>query len=293
MVEPPDSNRESADPLAPPPGPGERLRRAREAAGMELGRVAAELHLAPAILEALERDDFGSLPPTYIQGYLRSYAKRLGLAADSVLADYHRRLPPEPAPVAPVPRPAPAEVGLGRTRRGLYVLLGVLAVAVFLTWWFRGRSLTAPSAPPAAVQAPAPPRAPAEPVRAPVPGAPPVASPVASPPLAPVSVAPIPGPAVRTPAPRRAAPASGELVLRCRGASWVEVRDASGRRLVYDLLHAGEVRRVRGTPPFRVLLGNAAGVQIEWHGRPVPLPHRPPGKVVQITVGTAPTPRTP
>ncbi|HEB80454.1 MAG TPA: helix-turn-helix domain-containing protein [Chromatiales bacterium] len=285
MVEHPDSSRESADPPAPPPGPGERLRRAREAAGLEPGRVAAELHLAPAILEALERDDFGSLPPTYIQGYLRSYAKRLGLAADSVLADYHRRLPPEPPPTAPAPRPTPAEVGLGRPRRGLYVLLGVLAVAVFLTWWFRGRSLTVPSVPPAAVQAPAPPRAPAEPARVPVPGPLPVA---------PVSVAPMPGPAVRTPVPRRAStPASGELVLRCRGTSWVEVRDASGRRLVYDLLHAGEVRRVSGTPPFRVLLGNAAGVQLEWDGRPVPLPHRPPGKVVQITVGAAPTPRAP
>ncbi len=290
MVEHPDSSRESADPLASPPGPGGRLRRAREAAGLELGRVAAELHLAPAILEALERDDFGSLPTTYIQGYLRSYAKRLGLAADSVLAGYHRRLPPEPPPAAPELRPTPAEVGLGRTRRGLYVLLGVLAVAVFLTWWFRGRSLTAPSAPPAAVQAPAPPRAPTEPVRAAVPGP----SPVASSPVAPVPVAPLPGPAVHTPAPRRAsAPAPGELVLRFRGDSWVEVRDASGRRLVYDLLHAGEVRRVSGTPPFRVLLGNAAGVQLEWHGRPVPLPHRPPGKVVQVTVGAVPTPPVP
>ncbi|GBE11616.1 cytoskeleton protein RodZ [bacterium BMS3Abin12] len=286
MVEHPDSSREGADPLVPPPGPGERLRRAREAAGIELGRVAAELHLAPAILEALERNDFGSLPPTYIQGYLRSYAKRLGLAADSVLADYHRSFPPEPPPAAPVPRPAPAEVGLGRTRRGLYVLLGVLAVAVFLTWWFRGRSLTAPSAPPAAVQVPAPPRAPTKPVRVPALGRSP---PVASPP-----VAPSPGPAVRTPSPRRAsAPSPGELVLRCRGASWVEVRDASGRRLVYDLLHAGEVRRVSGTPPFRVLLGNAAAVRLEWDGRPVSLPHRPPGKVVQVTVGTAPTPRAP
>lgn len=311
MTEPPDPSGESDRPAAPTPGPGERLCRVRESAGLDLARVAAELHLAPATLEALERDDFGSLPPTYVQGYLRSYAKRLGLAADPILEAYRRCCVPEPLPAEPVPTPSPAEVGVGRARRGLYALLAVLAVAVFLTWWFRGATpprapVRRPAAtPPAAAPkpAPAPRSAPAStpapaPTLAPTPGPTPALSsaPVPTPESAPPPASPAPqtthAAAPSPPPVRSSVPAAGgpQLVLRCHADSWVEVRDASGRRLVYDLLHAGDVRRVTGTPPFRVLIGNAGAVQMEWDGRAVPLPQRPPGTVERLTVGGKPSP---
>ncbi len=308
MVERPDSNRENADPVAPPPGPGERLRRAREGAGLDLDRLAAELHLPARILEALERDDFGSLPPTYTQGYLRSYAKRLGLAVDPVLAEYHRRAGPVEPPPMTAPAPSPAQVGLGRTRHGLYVLFVVLAAAVFLAWWFRGGSGPRPAAsrssPPPAPAVTSPQTAPPiPPAPTPVPAArPPLPRPaVSGAPKASSSIASSAAPAEQpAPVPRAGAtapssapspapappPPADVLVLRCDADSWVEVRDARGRRLVYDLLHAGDVRRVVGTPPFRVLLGNPAAVRVEWDGRRVPVPRGAPGKVVRFSVGT-------
>lgn len=313
MVERPDSSRENADPVAPPPGPGERLRRAREGAGLDLDRLAAELHLPARILEALERDDFGSLPPTYTQGYLRSYAKRLGLAVDPVLAEYHRRAGPVEPPPMTAPAPPPSQVGLGRTRHGLYVLFAVLAVAVFLAWWFRGGSgprpvppqsspppapaVTSPQAAPPIAPAPAPVPAARPPLPRPAVSGPPQAAPSIASSAAPAEeAAPVPragttaASAASSPSPSLApslAPSPADvLVLQCDADSWVEVRDARGRRLVYDLLHAGNVRRVVGTPPFRVLLGNPAAVRIEWDGRRVPVPRGAPGKVVRFSVGT-------
>jgi len=71
------------DDTAPPdPGvnSGERLRAARERAGLTIEQVAARLRLAPALLAALENGRREELPPAaYVRGYLRSYAQLLGL----------------------------------------------------------------------------------------------------------------------------------------------------------------------------------------------------------------------
>jgi cytoskeleton protein RodZ len=56
--------------------------------------VAAELHLQLDIVNSLERDDYDSLPgPVFVQGYLRNYARLLGLKEDAVVAAYQRQFP--------------------------------------------------------------------------------------------------------------------------------------------------------------------------------------------------------
>src|SRR5439155_1554180 len=57
------------------------------------------------------------------------------------------------------------------------------------------------------------------------------------------------------------APGATQLGLKFSGLSWVEVSDASGRRLLQGLYAAGSApRTVSGAPPLRVVLGNAAAV---------------------------------
>ena len=69
------------------PGPGERLRSARVSAGLELSKVAAQLHLNDAMVHALERDDYRAMPGrVFIRGYLRNYARLVGVPAESVLS---------------------------------------------------------------------------------------------------------------------------------------------------------------------------------------------------------------
>jgi cytoskeleton protein RodZ len=71
----------------------------------------------------------------------------------------------------------------------------------------------------------------------------------------------------------------GELTLRFSSDSWAEVYDASGQRLFYDVGAAASAHTVKGPAPLRVVLGNAAGVAVEYNGRPalVPASNQPDG----------------
>jgi len=62
-----------------------------------------------------------------------------------------------------------------------------------------------------------------------------------------------------------------QVTLHYSADSWTEVYDASGARLFYDVGAANSVKTVVGTPPLRVVLGNASGVAVEFNGRNTPV----------------------
>lgn len=62
-----------------------------------------------------------------------------------------------------------------------------------------------------------------------------------------------------------------QVTLHYSADSWTEVYDASGARLFYDVGAANSVQTVVGTPPLRVVLGNASGVAVEFNGRDTPV----------------------
>jgi len=90
----PDS--EQNDMPLPSVAAGQRLREAREALGLNREDVARELRLQEKLITALEEGDRSQLPPSaFISGYLRSYARLLGLPAEQLIADYlAERVPP-------------------------------------------------------------------------------------------------------------------------------------------------------------------------------------------------------
>lgn len=138
-------------------GPGRRLRIVREDQGVPLPRVAAELHLAPATVEALEADDYAALPgPVFVAGYIRNYARLLGMDPEPLLASYRAaRTQTEPSrpSAAPAVRPRRPDGG-GKPAKGPTVLTVLVGAAVlilvaggaFLWWqgllptdaWYRG-----------------------------------------------------------------------------------------------------------------------------------------------------------
>ncbi len=67
---------------------------------------------------------------------------------------------------------------------------------------------------------------------------------------------------------------------------WVEVRDATGKRLIYDVLKKGSERSITGKAPFTVVLGHANGVEVTWQDKPVtlPAPNSTTG-IIRATVG--------
>ena len=74
----------------PTAGPGEFLGETRRKLGLEPDNVAQILHLSRQQIEAIEANDFGTLPePTYVRGYLRSYRQQLNVEPDSVVNTYN------------------------------------------------------------------------------------------------------------------------------------------------------------------------------------------------------------
>ena len=73
----------------PRSNPGETLRLAREEKGWQVAEVASQLNLAPHSLVQLEAGEFERLPGhTFARGYVRAYAKLLGLDQAALVAQF-------------------------------------------------------------------------------------------------------------------------------------------------------------------------------------------------------------
>lgn len=60
--------------------PGSRLLAAREAKGMSIADVSHRTRIPARVIEALEKDDYGSFPsPTYAKSFLSQYAEFVGI----------------------------------------------------------------------------------------------------------------------------------------------------------------------------------------------------------------------
>lgn len=64
---------------------------------------------------------------------------------------------------------------------------------------------------------------------------------------------------------------AGALVLTATAASWVDVRDAKGVKLLSQQVAPGQTMTLSGTPPLKALIGNASGVNLNYKGQPVDL----------------------
>lgn len=259
---------------------GQLLREAREAQGLQVEAAAARLRLMHRQVEAMEADDFETLGrPVFARGFVRNYARLLGLDPESLLARMEGP-PTEPMAVRraepPLPRSWLSSPWL------ILLLLGLLlavAVPVGLYWWLNsGEDELISHMPtaekvepvPLALPAPAAPAAPAvEPAITP--------APIEAQPEAPAS-APIQPPAAAPAQDESAAPAApaegggdGVLNFEFAGDAWVEIRDGGGRMLHRQLNPAGSRAEVRGQPPFKVLIGNATQARMTYNGRPIDL----------------------
>ena len=262
---------------------GQDLRSAREHLGWDLDAIAAYLRIRPAFLHAIEEGRFADLPGgAYTVGFLRTYARTLGLDADEVTRRFRAeaadltRLPDLTFP-APVPERSPPA--------GAVVLMGaVLAVGAYAGWFRMSDSwpgdepvrqvpqrladLAQPS--PTLVPVPTPP------LLAAVETPPPLQPAMILPPVPPTSAAaaiPAAGvfgpPLPPVPVPPRAGlpplPEGTRIILRAKADSWLLVRDRQGRVLLNRVLRNGETWPVpAGKQPGQWLLttGNAGGTEI-------------------------------
>ncbi len=87
-----DLTAEAVD-MAVPQRPGERLRAAREAQGLDLGHIAAETRIPLRHLEKIEEGAYEELPSrTYAIGFARTYARTVGLDDREIVAAVREEL---------------------------------------------------------------------------------------------------------------------------------------------------------------------------------------------------------
>lgn len=255
----------------------ERLRVERERRGLERQQVADELHVDPWIIEALEAGRFDSLgAPVYALGHLRKYAELLGLDAEQLLSSFGQidRQPPPLVRITPV-RQARHEVPVT-----LVSALVVGIVVIGTAWWaLTERKAIAPSVPTPTQE----PTTAADAAVVEAPAAPATEDGVTS--AAPAVLPPAEPTRPESAAESASAGTPVRLRLSFSADSWVELHDASGRRIFFDLGPANSVRSFSTTAPVRVFLGNAEGVQLELNGQSVALPERViRGNVARFTV---------
>jgi cytoskeleton protein RodZ len=272
---------------------GQDLRAARIRRGDDLAAVSRALKIRKDHLDALESDRLDDLPgKTYAIGFVRSYARYLGLDATEMAerfkAEISGRNDDHPLPTSNL-----HEEEAKRLPYGGRALAGVVILAVLYGVWhiFFATRDTAPPTPPPPTLAritdtpapvmtpPAPPSAPMTPA-----GSDPTKTTeaAATPPASQAAASVTPPPALPTkPQDTAAVPAvtgqvygeqnraNARVVLRARGATRITVTGPDNRLFINRDLAAGAVYYVPNLPGLRMALSNAGAVEVNVDGNPL------------------------
>jgi cytoskeleton protein RodZ len=259
---------------------GTALLKERRRQGLSLGDISRQLKLSVRQVEALERDDYsGYKGPVFIHGFIRNYAKLLGLDPEPLIRATDSMLNPPVVPAA-VPRemersqPLRAEKRKNRLWPAVAV---VFLVGIALSVYFGARRApdavrSTPTV--AAGDKPAPASKIATETKT---GAGTKARSESKPEVE-SAAKPAAKPEAKTQAKtesveRRspletgaamAAEPAGRVTIRMifEQDSWVEIKDRTGNTIFGQLNRAGSRRSVSGEPPLSVVVGNAAGVRL-------------------------------
>lgn len=286
---------------------GTLLRQARERRGESLEEVAQALKLSLRQLVAIESGQYDELPgPAFVRGFVRNYARHLGLNPEAVLAAVgaDASVAVDLTPLSNAEGDMPATRGL-RFNLVPAAIVAALLLALISAGGFLGWFETPP----------------APEIEAVVPGMPPdvtadddvppteavgegsvgseagvvVAEPAAVAVVPPqTSAAPGSTPDGASALATEAMPIATEVEAAAQppsplrftfsGESWVEVRDGAGTIVFSGLGVAGSTRSVQGNPPFALVIGNARSVRLEFNGNPVDLVPHTKVSVARLTV---------
>jgi len=244
-------------------GCGERLRKAREGAGLSIDDVATRLHMPGRVVRSLEAEDWSRLgAPVFVRGQVRSYSRLLGLTTAPMMAALTDVGPVEPSHLISRTHTPRAQWWAEQIGRRLVYIVLTLSLAV--PAWVATRQHLA--------------------------GNDGAATPLDTPQGSRSGAVPVPAPSrtvVASLAPRPAAPvAVADLVIRTRGASWIEVIAKDGSTLEKALLPAGSDRQFSSSQVARLIIGNAGAVELQNHGRNVDMAPFARANVARFTVSS-------
>jgi cytoskeleton protein RodZ len=296
-------------------GPGKSLQKAREALNLIPEEIAAALHLDLNVVDAIESEEYNRLPHVYMRGYIRAYARIVGLDPEPLVEAYNK-LATEAPTIQPWARqpPTPARSHDRPVKAVTYLVIAILGALLFI-WWQNREAEIIPADLPLTPEefpseqssfpqspAPAPNNGSSPSNEAVLPALPPTeeakpAGPDATVPAdtltpsAPPAPEAVPGDATVGSAPTVAQvpdpsqDKSRSLVLMPSQDSWMGIVDAKGAQLYHGLAKGGETVSLQGEPPFKVTLGNAQDINVLYNGKPMDIGAFSRGGVARFKVG--------
>jgi len=248
---------------------GERRRQS-----LSVGDVSRHLKLSVRQVDALENDDFKVFGgPVFVHGFLRNYAKLLGLDPGKLIEAADRALMPNEDSEAGVKSAATPNDSPQKSVVPLFLIAAILIVGV-LGWMLSREDPSQTGSVPAENSSNAERRTtdsrdetaaltePGAEISAPVPDG--------SVPVRPAGRAPDVVP--------------GIILLVFDEESWVEVTDRYGEVILSLLGEQGTARSISGQPPLSVVVGNTAGVQLTYNDKPVDLAQHTRADVARLTL---------
>ena len=272
------------------------LTSAREKLSLSQKDISSRLNLNEQIIASLDSNDFDNLPaPTYVRGYIRSYARAVNLDADKLIRIYEgiAEAPPE---ILPDVKPVVQASSRDKPVKAMTYLVTFTLVFLLIAWW-QGQNIVNPgffSINQKTSQG------------GKYPGGFTYTYDVVNHPkiveaseideldqdeLINIKIVDLDESDetesedtlsiedslddslildaqtnLTTPANPNAPAGSDTLKLELSAESWIEVFDASGERLYRSLAKPGEIISITGTAPLSVKLGNARAVSVNFNG---------------------------
>ena len=293
-------------------GPGQLLRNAREQLGWTREQVASRIHLRLTLIAAIESDTYDKhTSHTFIRGYLRTYAKLVGIPEETILAAYDKLglTPPDNIDMQSFSRRSRQQANDSRLKVVTWLVILVL-IALSVAWWWQstarrsagdealaatemGATSNTPSATvPPAVDVADPVVAPATSAAAAT-SADPVVSAAAT--TLPVDASSaVATTAVASSAATATQPAADtatsepakvpQLKMSFTADCWLDVKDAKGKTLFSGLKKANDELVLEGPEPLKFIIGAPMAVNIEYQGKSIDMSRYNNGRTARLSL---------
>ncbi len=288
-----------------PTCPGDILRHKRQESGTTLEQAAKEAKIRLDHLAAIESGETGHIPKVYLNGYIRSYARYLGLPDGAIEKYLAHAKGSEPEVQSVFSAALPKNPDDRWFKATSYVLASMVVIA--LVWQFtteavrfsQGEPVARPSETDTAFED--------------TPGSSSEStarknkSPVTAKSHLQASIAPLEEVSSSRPQISQSGAEGAWSAIAEAGSteepavpltegqqsfsisasadSWVEIVDGNGKKVEWDLLRAGNERSYVATAPIKLLLGRASSIELTHNGEPVDLAPFTRGNVARISLG--------
>jgi len=289
--------------------PGTLLKAKREALGLTQKQVADRLRLRLSIIQSLEENNFASdQVATFTRGYLRSYAKAVGIKESVILASFDDCYPT-------VVAEQPMQSFSKKTKREKHdsrimtLTWGIFAIIIGISslWWWQNQEqenvviesspsisstsverlrdedfTTVPELVPTVDES----QVEAEAVDIPVEINTQAAELIPSPEddTAEADLSASNDPVLDKTPPQDATNPYAPLTLTFSADCWIQVKDAAGKTLSTGIKKSGQTVTLQGEAPFQIILGAPESVSMTFASEPVDLSGYTSGKVARFTL---------